>query len=139
MRFSQYTLHTVFPTKFEKFALLLIYCENVIIQIYHTVQTVIQRAQTLELKSWAPTSLQYILTVGPEYNNTFFLGLLLNMSNSVIKHLAECWVLSKWMMNGSYSYSYYFMARNFIKVKHLRETKHPQISNSHLFQATFML
>ena len=77
--------------------------------------------------------------MGPEYNNTFFLRLLLNMSNSVIKHLAECWVLSKWMMNGSYSYSYYFMARNFIKVKNLRETKHPQISNSHLFQATFML
>ena len=73
----------------------------------------------------------------PEYNNTFFLGLLLNMRNSVINYLAECWVLHKYMMNGSYSYC--FMARHFIKVKHLRETKHPQISNSHLFWATFLL
>lgn len=73
----------------------------------------------------------------PEYNNTIFLGLLLNMRNSVINYLAECWVLHKYMMNGSYSYC--FMARHFIKVKHLRETKHPQISNSHLFWATFLL
>lgn len=97
----------------------------------------IWNVQTLEPRSWVPTSLQYILTMGPEYNNTFFLGLLLNVRNSVIKYLAECWALSKYMMNGSYSYC--FMERHFIKVKHLRETKHPQISNSHLFWATFLL
>lgn len=59
------------------------------------------------------------------------------MRNSVINYLAGCWALGKNMMNGSYSYC--FMARHFIKVKHLRETKHPQISNGHLFWATFLL
>lgn len=51
-----------------------------------------------------------------------------------IKYLAECWIHSKCMVSDNYSYYCYFMARNFIRVKNLRVTKHPQISNSHLFE-----
>lgn len=50
----------------------------------------VERIQTLEPSRTGPqSSLQSVLTVAPEYNNSFFLGLLLNISNNVSKVLSR--------------------------------------------------